>query len=167
MVASTVYGSPQARDWTCASTATPDTAIRFLFFFSPFLLFFFFFFATPPDIEVLGQEWDPNHSFNLCHTCSNARSYNPLSLAGDWTHVLALQRCHQSHCATAGISSLSPYFNVCFLFGLNTIMSKLIVWQKDHSILGHWVSRGFSDLVGLFTDLIFLILKIRNLCNRV
>ena len=38
----------------------------------------------------LGQRLNPRHSFDLCHTCSNARSFNSLPQAGNCTCIYAV-----------------------------------------------------------------------------
>ena len=60
------------------------------------------FLAALQQMEFPGQGWDQHCSFDLSHSCSNARSFNPLCQAKDRTFVPVFQRCHQSHCATAG-----------------------------------------------------------------
>ena len=75
----------------------------------PLLFFLFFFFlAAPWRMEFLGQGSDLSHRYNLCRTCSNTRSFNPLCRAGDPTNILALQRHCRSHDATVG--TLVPLF---------------------------------------------------------
>ena len=51
-----------------------------LFFF--FLSSFFSFLASPWHMELPGQGSDPSLSCNLCHSCSNIRSFNPLCRSG-------------------------------------------------------------------------------------
>ena len=65
--------------------------------------FFFLFLAALGHREFLGQGWNLSHSCDLYHSCSNAGSFYPLCQALDQTCVLALQRCCQSHCTTAGM----------------------------------------------------------------
>ena len=68
------------------------TVLLFFFFFSFCFLFW--------HMEFPGQGLDPSHRCNLCYSHGNAKSFNPLFRARDWTCVLTLQRCCQSHCAT-------------------------------------------------------------------
>ena len=70
---------------------------------------FFFFFLdrlTAYGVGVPGpgtrQGSDPSHTGNVCHSCSNAGSFNLLCEVGDWTCVLMLQRWCQSLCTTGG-----------------------------------------------------------------
>ena len=58
------------------------------------------------NIEFPGQRSDMSNCCDLHWSCGNATSFNPLCLARDGTCNLALQRCHQSHCATAGTPSV-------------------------------------------------------------
>ena len=69
--------------------------------------FFFFFVDCHTHMEFPGQGSDLSCSFDLCHYCDNTGSFNPLCLAGDQTCILALQRCHQSRCATVETPDLS------------------------------------------------------------
>lgn len=62
-------------------------------------IFFFFFFGHPSAYGVLGGS-DPSHSFDLCHSCCNTRSFKPLCWAMDWTFILALQKHYWYHRAT-------------------------------------------------------------------
>ena len=53
----------------------------------------------------------PSQGSDLSHSQGNTGSLNPLCQAGDLTHVLALQRYHQSYGDTVGVASslvLSP-----------------------------------------------------------
>jgi len=74
------------------------------FFFFQSLVFFFFlpFLAAKQHMEFLGQGSDPSHSCYLSRSCGNAGAFNPPCPARDQARVLALQRRHQSCCATAG-----------------------------------------------------------------
>ena len=67
-----------------------------------FCLFVLSFLAPPWHLEFLGQGLDPSCIWDLCYSCCNARSFNPLCRAGDWTCALMLSRCRQSCCAIAG-----------------------------------------------------------------
>ena len=44
---------------------------------------FLSFLAAPQHMDFLGQGSDPRHSCNLCYSCTNIRSFNPLCQAGD------------------------------------------------------------------------------------
>ena len=66
-------------------------------------------------MEFLGQGSDLNHIWDLCHSCSIARYFNPLCLAGDWTCVRALQRCRPSCCATAGTPICHHFFKIIWV----------------------------------------------------
>ena len=66
------------------------------------LFFFFPLLATPQHMEFPGQGSDPSQSCNVCHSCSNTGSFNPLCQAGYWTCILVLLRYHRSCCATDG-----------------------------------------------------------------
>ena len=68
-------------------------------------IFFFSFLASLRHMEFPGLGSD------LCCSCGNARSFNPLCWAGDQTHVLALQKHHQSCWTTVG----TPCF-ILFIF---------------------------------------------------
>ena len=68
----------------------------------PFFFSFFSFLAAPEHMEFRGQRSDPICSYELCLSCGNTRSFNPLCWAGDQTCLLMLQRCYWSHCATMG-----------------------------------------------------------------
>ena len=65
--------------------------VHFICFFSPFLCGYYrkkknFLVATPMGIWKLpGQRLDQSCSCDLCHSCSNAGSFNPLHQARDWT----------------------------------------------------------------------------------
>ena len=85
------FMAPLHRDLSCCS--------QILFFFS--FLFFFFFSAALEHMEFPGQGSDLSHSCDLCRSCGNAGSFNPLYQAGDWTCVSAFQRHCQSCCTTA------------------------------------------------------------------
>ena len=58
------------------------------------------FLAAAWHVEFPGEGSDPSHSCNLCYSCSNARSFNPLCQARDQTCVLVPQRHYGSHCTT-------------------------------------------------------------------
>lgn len=65
--------------------------------------FLFFFFGCPWCLEFSGHRSDWSHSCDLCHSCGNAESFNPLCWAGHWTCILAVQRYHRSCGTTVGI----------------------------------------------------------------
>ena len=67
---------------------------------------FVFFFGCPMAYGVPRPVIRSESRFDLCCTCSNAGSFNPLCREGDRTCVLPLQRC-RSHCTTAGTQSVS------------------------------------------------------------
>ena len=71
-------------------------------------LFFPLFLAASQYMEFAGQGSDLSQNCELCHSCSNARSFNPLCQAQARTCALVLQRHHWSHCATAG----NPYLEL-------------------------------------------------------
>ena len=53
------------------------------------------FLAIPMTWKLPGQGLNLSHSCNLCHSCSNAGSFNPLHLVVDWTYTSA---AISSHC---------------------------------------------------------------------
>ena len=57
-------------------------------------LFFFFFEPALWNMEFLGQGSDLSYSYNLCLSCGNAESFNPLCQVVDQTCILILQRHH-------------------------------------------------------------------------
>jgi len=89
--------------------------------FCPFFSFFFFFFSfygcTCGTWELPGQGWNPSHNCNLCHRCSNTRSFNPGHWVRDQTHTSAVTQAAVvralTHCTTVGTplcpSSKRPY----------------------------------------------------------
>ena len=83
-----------------------------------FSCFFFFNFCF-----VLWATW--SHSFDLHHSCSNARFLNPLCWTRDGTYVPVLQRCQQSPCATAGIPVL--FCHVMFLTRHNALACSWVI----------------------------------------
>ena len=79
-----------------------QAALKFAFLFI-YLFFFSFFFsllAAPRHMEFPGRGSDLSHSFNLCHSCGNARSLNPLfqtgesNLCPDAAEMLPILLCH-------------------------------------------------------------------------
>ena len=97
----------------------------FYLFFGFFCLFVFpfFFFASPWHMEFHREKSDPSCSCNLC--CNNAGSYNPMCWVGDWTCVVAQQRCCWSHCSTEGTPLLFVFhlWLPCFSSMLTTSIS--------------------------------------------
>ena len=96
-----------------------------------FLLLFlhFSFLAALRHMEFLSRGSSPSCGHNLQHRCGNTGSLNTLCQAGDQTCMLALQRCHRYHCATAGTalpliliirmfvaSYFVPLFQDCFAY---------------------------------------------------
>ena len=70
-------------------------------FFCFFVLFCFFVFpCCPCYMEFSGQGSDLSCSWDLCHSCINVGSFNPLCRARNQTFILMLQRCPRSCCAT-------------------------------------------------------------------
>ena len=74
--------------------------------------------------KFLGQGLNPSHSYGLCCSCGNARSFNPLYWTGDWTCTSALIKVAAVqlliHCATAGTSRVFNHkwmlnFAKCFM----------------------------------------------------
>ena len=61
-----------------------------------------------------GQGLNVKHSWNLCCSGSNTRSFNPLHWAKDWTHTSAATQATAvgflTHCAMAGTPELSYLF---------------------------------------------------------
>ena len=51
--------------------------------------FYFYFHACTRIWKFLGQGLNPSHSYDLCHSCGNARSFNPLCQTGDGTWTSA------------------------------------------------------------------------------
>ena len=70
--------------------------------FSKWTLFVFSFLAIPRHMEFLGQGSGLRHSCDLCSSCSNTGSFNPLFQARNQTCILVLQRHHHSCCPTVG-----------------------------------------------------------------
>ena len=72
------------------------------------LVCFFFFFTchTYSMWTFLGQGFNLSHSCDLCHSCGNAGSFNPLHQAGDRTQAYAAARVTAvgflTHCTTLG-----------------------------------------------------------------
>ena len=75
------------------------------------MLLFFFFIGHPLEYGVPGQGLDLSHSCNLCCSCGNIRSFNPPCQTRNQTHILVLQRCLQSHFATAGTPDCCYFFH--------------------------------------------------------
>ena len=67
---------------------------------------FYFFMATPTGMKFPSQGLNPSCSCNLCHSCGNARSFNPLHQAGGWNRGSAVTRAAAvrflTHCAREG-----------------------------------------------------------------
>ena len=87
----------------------------------------FFFLATLWHVEFLGQESHLSHCCNLCYSCSNARSFNPLCRAGDGTCIPVLQSCHRSHCATAGTPLYPSLFTLLFTYSSDYLRKR--IWE--------------------------------------
>ena len=62
---------------------------------------FFSFLAAPGHVEFPDQGSDLGHSADLRCSCDSAGSFNPQCWARVRTYILALQKHHQSCCATA------------------------------------------------------------------
>lgn len=73
-------------------------------FESCWVFFFSFLMARPVAYGTLARDWirATTATYTLHHSCGSTRSFNALYLDRDWTCVLVLQRCHQSHCAPVG-----------------------------------------------------------------
>ena len=82
------------------STRLDNTGSRIFHLFS--------FLPTPRHIEFPGQKLDASCSCDLCHSCGNTRSLNPLCQSRDPTCILALQRRGPSCRAAAGTPRNSP-----------------------------------------------------------
>ena len=92
---------------------------------SVFVCFFSFsFLAAPWHMEFLGQGPDVSLSCNLCCGCRNAGFFDQLYWARDRTYILVLKRCHQSHCASAGIP---PVFYICHILKLQTFWCCIVL----------------------------------------
>lgn len=110
---------------THSRTQTEGTAATW----GMFLFSFFFFLAALRHMEFLSRGSSPSCGHNLQHRCGNTGSLNTLCQAGDRTCMLALQRYHRYHCATAGTalpliliirmfvaSYFVPLFQDCFAY---------------------------------------------------
>ena len=77
------------------------------------ILFFFFFFFC----RTLGIWKFLDHSCNLHHICSNARSFNPLHRASDETHASTVTQAAVvrllTHCTTAGTPGVIILKSLC------------------------------------------------------
>ena len=87
--------------------------------------------------RFLGQELKLSHSCDLCHSCSNARSFNPLHTAGDLTATSAATQAAAvrflTHCAQVGTTRLlllMKHPNSCELEERN---SRLLRWLCKNS----------------------------------
>ena len=70
-------------------------------------------------MEFPGQGSDLRCRGDLSCICGNARSFNPLCQAGDWTWVLVLLRHCRFCCATAGTPVTEVWNGVCLLLQHN------------------------------------------------
>lgn len=66
-----------------------------------FNFFFFSFLAALWHVEFLDQGSNLSSSFDLCCSCSNARSFKLLCQTGDQSCGLVLQRCRRPSCGIA------------------------------------------------------------------
>ena len=80
-------------------------ALQFFFFFLCLFVFVGVFIGCTHSIwEFPSQGLILSHSCKLQHSCSNARSFNPLCQAGDCTRTSVVS--FLTHCATLGIPAL-------------------------------------------------------------
>ena len=95
-----------------------------LFHFIYFILFYsFYFLAGLRHMELLGQGSNLRCSWDLWHTCSDDKSFNPHEL-GIKCMSSCCRRCHQSLCTIAEtpsldstyISEINPFFSFFFFF---------------------------------------------------
>ena len=103
---------------------------------------FFFFFATPQHMVFPGQGSDQSHSFDLSHSCGNARSPTHCASLGSNLHpsVPLLLRCSLSCCTTVGTPArfldIVSFFSVCLLFWFFlalTAASGRSSWARDRT----------------------------------
>ena len=99
-----------------------------------YIYIFFSFLATPRHIEFPDQRSDLSCSCNLCHSCGNTRSFNPLRWTGDQTFILGLQRCCWSHYTTVGTPLI--------FFNWHVVGLKYCVCFR---CTAKWLSYSFSD----------------------
>ena len=82
------------------------------FFLSFSFLLFFLSLQHPRHTEVPGSRSNSSHIRNLCHSCSNPKSFNTLCQTGDQTHTsmetsqIISPLHHSRHCITAGTPPL-------------------------------------------------------------
>ena len=75
-----------------------------------YLFIYFLFLAIPRHVKFPGQGLDLSHSCDPRPSCGNGSSFNSPCQAGDWTCVLALQRCHWSLCTMVGTLKRATYW---------------------------------------------------------
>lgn len=115
-----------------SATPTPSTLLHSLF------IFFFPFLGTPWHMEVPGRGSAPSHSCDPSHSYCNARSFNSLCPAGDWTCVPTPQSCHLSCCTTVQ----TPFFHVVVLLLQSLRLCSICLLQEVFS--GSQVGSGPS-----------------------
>ena len=101
------------------------------------VVFFFFFscLATLWHVEFWGRGPHLSHSCDLCHSCSNAGSFNPLCWAGEPTCALVLQKCCGSFCPTAGPPNCMVSLNF-------TTISNFLLFHLFSAAYGSFQTRG-------------------------
>ena len=103
---------PSRAIWNFHNLGPFQVSLHFRMFYFYFL--FFPFLPAPWHMEFPGQgSFSSSLQLWPLRSCSNTR-FNPLCQAGDQTCVPALQRCHQSHCATMGTPHLMMFCVCCF-----------------------------------------------------
>ena len=100
------------------------------------VLFCFFFFLLSHGIWSSGPEVRSEPQFQLISLLRQRRILNPLCQVGDWTCILALQRCHWSHCATLGMVLIiaSQKFPHSFVLDATYSFSYFYTWFSSF----HW-----------------------------
>ena len=87
--------------------------------------------------KFLGHGLNPSNSWDLCCSCSNIRSFNPLHQGRDWTHAPAVTEAAAvwflTHCTTAGTPKPSELLFIHFLILLlscwNVILECYIFYE--------------------------------------
>ena len=77
-------------------------------------------------MEFLGRGSDLSHSSDLCCSCSNVRSFNPLCRAGESNLCTGAERCCRPHCTTAGTPTSLIVLRSWFYNHLDVILAHIL-----------------------------------------
>ena len=110
-----------------------------------FFIFFFFYSHTRGIWKFLGQGLNPSWSCDLLHSCSNARSFNPLHWTKDVTHTSAvtwatavgsLTHLHHSRNSTTSIFKITQCTSHIFYYLLKPVSLTLVVAITESVLSG-------------------------------